>query len=112
MLLIIPPTTRPSTPAARRCCSSGVPTKPFGAAFLEHRLARDRLDGRMDLDTLGAWPHERRVGRVPDVLKVHDWLSGGTERVQHPTGGPRRLVRIGERIRAAREVVALDVDDQ
>src|SRR4029077_9159468 len=68
-------------------------------------------DRFVDLDAARAGRHERRVGGVPDVLHVHQQLAALAEEGEKPGGLCGRRLRPLERIRAAGEVVVLNVDD-
>ena len=81
------------------------------ARLLDDRLAGGGRDAVVDLDTVRAGPHERRVGRVPDVLDVKQRLAARPERLEQPLRVRGRRLRADERVRPAREVVVLDVDD-
>ena len=66
----------------------------------------------MNLNTVSAWPHERRLGLVPHVLEMDHRVALTAKVVQDFAGARGRALRPHEWKGSAREVVALDVDNQ
>jgi hypothetical protein len=112
MLLIIPATTTSLDAGGAQLLLERRAEEPVRLGLADHALAAGGRHQRVDLNALGVRAHERRVGRVPHMLEVEHGRVGVAEGVERAARRLGRRLRADERVGPAREVVALDVDDE